>query len=414
MIALVDVNNFYVSCERVFNRSLEKNPVVVLSNNDGCIISRSNQAKLLGIKMGMPLFKAQSIIRQHKVMIYSSNYPLYADMSNRVMQLLGKLAEDQEVYSIDECFLKLKRTNCLQHGRFIRFKILKDIGLPVCVGMAETKTLAKLANYMAKKNPEFEGVVCFSEIDLAAQDRLIKKIPVSELWGIGVRLAKRLNAIGIDSVYQLKTANPKWMKQLFGVNMERMIYELNGIQCYPIESFKPDQKQIICSRSFGQTIDNFTDMADAITTFVQKASAKLRKQELLTKEMILFIRNNPFTAKQPIQYLIRLKHVIHTDNHEQLMRLAMAGLTQIYQHNTAYHKAGIILLDLKRAQHVNQDCAAQIIRANLSNALDAIRSKYHHNIITSGWQSKDGKWQMKQLNKSQRFTTSWQELLEAC
>ena len=130
--------------------------------------------------------------------------------------------------------------------------------------------------------------------------------------------------------------------------------------------------------------------------------------------MILFIRNNPFTAKQPIQYLIRLKHVIHTDNHEQLMRLAMTGLTQIYQHNTAYHKAGIILLDLKRAQHVNQDCTAQIIRANLSNALDAIRSKYRHNIITSGWQSKDGKWQMKQLNKSQRFTTSWQELLEAC
>ena len=161
MIALVDVNNFYVSCERVFNRSLEKNPVVVLSNNDGCIISRSNQAKLLGIKMGMPLFKAQSIIRQHKVKIYSSNYPLYADMSNRVMQLLGKLAEDQEVYSIDECFLKLKRTNCLQHGRFIRFKILKNIGLPVCVGMAETKTLAKLANYMAKKILSLRGWCVF-------------------------------------------------------------------------------------------------------------------------------------------------------------------------------------------------------------------------------------------------------------
>jgi len=413
MIALVDVNNFYVSCERLFNRSLEHVPVVVLSNNDGCIISRSNEAKALGIKMGMPFFKAQDLIKKNHVHVYSSNYPLYADMSNRVMQLLAHLSQDQEIYSIDESFLKINQKNYLLHGQHIRKTVLKNVGLPVCVGIAKTKTLAKLANYMAKKYPIFNGVVCFSETNPKTLTKLMCEISVGELWGVGVRLKKRLNELGILTVHDLKIANAKWMKQMFSINIERMVYELNDIQCYPIESIKPDQKQIVCSRSFGQKINRYEDMADAVATFVQRASIKLRKQQLTAKQMTLFMRNNPFSGKHRIQHVIRLQHYDYTDNHQQLLRLAMHGLEKIYHQGIDYHKAGIILGDLRRSINLNQDYSAGPQWHHLSNTIDAIRDKYHANIIMSGWQSKDGKWHMKQSNKSFRFTTSWQELLEA-
>lgn len=413
MIALVDVNNFYVSCERVFNRSLEYVPVVVLSNNDGCIISRSNEAKALGIKMGMPFFQAQDLIKKNNVHVYSSNYPLYADMSNRVMQLLAHLSQDQEIYSIDESFLKINQKNYLLHGQHIRATILKNVGLPVCVGIAKTKTLAKLANYMAKKYPIFNGVVCFSETNPKILTKLMCEISVGELWGVGARLKKRLNELGILTVHDLKTANAKWMKQIFSVNMERMVYELNDIQCYPIESIKPDQKQIVCSRSFGQKINRYEDMADAVATFVQRASIKLRKQQLTAKQMTLFMRNNPFSSKHRMQHVIRLQHYDYTDSHQQLLRLAMHGLEKIYHQGIDYHKAGIILGDLRRATNLNQDYSAKPEGHHLSNTIDAIRDKYHANIIMSGWQSKDGKWHMRQLNKSLKFTTSWLELLEA-
>jgi DNA polymerase V len=413
MIALVDVNNFYVSCERLFNRSLEHVPVVVLSNNDGCIISRSNEAKALGIKMGMPFFQAQDLIKKNHVHVYSSNYPLYADMSNRVMQLLAHLSQDQEIYSIDESFLKINQKNYLLYGQHIRTTVLKNVGLPVCVGIAKTKTLAKLANYMAKKYPIFNGVVCFSETNAKTLTKLMSEISVGELWGVGVRLKKRLNELGILTVHDLKTANAKWMKQIFSVNMERMVYELNDIQCYPIESIKPDQKQIVCSRSFGQKINRYEDMADAVATFVQRASMKLRKQQLTAKQMTLFMRNNPFSSKHRMQHVIRLQHYDYTDSHQQLLRLAMHGLEKIYHQGIDYHKAGIILGDLRRVTNLNQDYSAKPEGHHLSNIIDAIRDKYHANIIMSGWQSKDGKWHMRQLNKSLKFTTSWLELLEA-
>jgi len=412
MIALVDVNNFYVSCERLFNRSLEHVPVVVLSNNDGCIISRSNEAKALGIKMGMPFFQAQDLIKKNHVHVYSSNYPLYADMSNRVMQLLAYLSQDQEIYSIDESFLKINQKNYLLHGQHIRTTVLKNVGLPVCVGIAKTKTLAKLANYIAKKYPMFNGVVCFSETNSKTLTKLMYEISVGELWGVGVRLKKRLNELGILTVHDLKTASAKWMKQMFSINIERMVYELNDIQCYPIESIKPDQKQIVCSRSFGQKINRYQDMADAVATFVQRASIKLRKQRLTAKQMTLFMRNNPFSSKHRIQHVIRLQHYDYTDNHQQLLRLAMHGLEKIYHQGIDYHKAGIVLGDLRRSVNLNQDYSAGPQWHHLSNTIDAIRNKYHANIIMSGWQSKDGKWNMKQSNKSFRFTTSWQELLE--
>ena len=412
MIALVDVNNFYVSCERLFNRSLEHVPVIVLSNNDGCIISRSNEAKALGIKMGMPFFQAQDLIKKNHIHVYSSNYPLYADMSNRVMQLLAHLSQDQEIYSIDESFLKINQKNYLLYGQHIRTTVLKNVGLPVCVGIAKTKTLAKLANYMAKKYPMFNGVVCFPETNSKTLTKLMCEISVGELWGVGVRLKNRLNELGILTVHDLKIANAKWMKQMFSINIERMVYELNDIECYPIESIKPDQKQIVCSRSFGQKINRYEDMADAVATFVQTASIKLRKQRLTAKQMTLFMRNNLFSSKHRIQHVIRLQHYDYTDNHQQLLRLAMHGLEKIYHQGIDYHKAGIVLGDLRRSINLNQDYSAGSQWHHLSNTIDAIRDKYHANIIMSGWQSKDGKWHMKQSNKSFRFTTSWQELLE--
>jgi DNA polymerase V len=334
-------------------------------------------------------------------------------MSNRVMQLLAHLSQDQEIYSIDESFLKINQKNYLLYGQHIRTTVLKNVGLPVCVGIAKTKTLAKLANYMAKKYPIFNGVVCFSETNAKTLTKLMSEISVGELWGVGARLKKRLNELGILTVHDLKTANAKWMKQIFSVNMERMVYELNDIQCYPIESIKPDQKQIVCSRSFGQKINRYEDMADAVATFVQRASMKLRKQQLTAKQMTLFMRNNPFSSKHRMQHVIRLQHYDYTDSHQQLLRLAMHGLEKIYHQGIDYHKAGIILGDLRRATNLNQDYSAKPEGHHLSNIIDAIRDKYHANIIMSGWQSKDGKWHMKQLNKSLKFTTSWLELLEA-
>ena len=412
MIALVDVNNFYVSCERVFDRRILNTPVVVLSNNDGCIISRSAEVKKIGIKMGTPLFQVKSIIHKHKIRVYSSNYPLYADMSDRVMQLLAKFCQDQEIYSIDECFIRLERNNYLEHGQFIRAKILQDIGLPVCVGIGKTKTLAKLANHIAKKYPIFSGVVSFSESDSQILNNLMETISVGELWGIGSKLSRRLNALNIYSVSQLKNKNPKWIKQCFNINIERMVYELNGICCYPVDSVKPTQKQIICSRSFGQKIENFKDMADAITTFVQRALIKMRKQNLRCKKMTIFIKSNQFTKKKPIQYAIHLKSPNYTNDHQKIMRLAMQGLCKIYKDNISYNKAGVVFMDLMHSGQISHDHEACMSNPNLTNALDAIRNKYHKNIIVTGWQSKNAKWHMKQLNKSRRYTTSWNELLE--
>ncbi|SEQ32290.1 DNA polymerase V [Nitrosomonas ureae] len=267
-IALIDVNNFYVSCERVFNPKLEDRPVVVLSNNDGCAVARSNEVKALGVKMGQPWFQLKDLARKHGIIAYSSNYTLYADMSNRVMSILAIFSPNQEIYSIDECFLDLtgfKRVSPIVYGQRIRKCIRQWTGLPVCVGIGSTKTLAKLANHIAKKNPEFNGVCDLNAMSLRQQEDWFRKIEVGEIWGIGRRLAPKLHEIGIRTVLDLKTASPSQLRARFSVVMEKIIREINGTACIELEEMNPPKKQIVSSRSFGIPVSDLASLEESVT-----------------------------------------------------------------------------------------------------------------------------------------------------
>ena len=348
MIALVDVNNFYVSCERLFNPKLLNKPVVVLSNNDGCIISRSNEAKLLGIKMGTPLFKIKSVIKSSSIIALSSNYPLYADISNRTMILLASFSLRQEIYSIDECFLDLSGNRDLNAtGQTIKKKLWQYLDMPVCVGIAPTKTLAKLANYCAKKQPEWSGVCDLSELSTIRIDNIMSKINVSEVWGIGNKTSDKLNSIGIYSVLDLKKSDAIYMKNKFSINLEKIIYELNKTICFPIDSKTPLKKQIVTSRSFGRPIQRYNLLVEAVTTFTSRAAYKSRQQNTLAEYVSVFISSSPF-QKKPYFYqnIITLKLPYPTSDTNLILSIALEGAQSIYKANIKYVKCGIILSGL--------------------------------------------------------------------
>ena len=416
MIALIDVNNFYVSCERVFNPKIQKIPVVVLSNNDGCIISRSDEAKLLGIKMGEPLFKAKEKIQSHHVSVYSSNYPLYADMSNRVMKLLADFSPRQEIYSIDECFLELGE-DCFGDARSIKASVYSKLGLPVCVGVAKTKTLSKLANHIAKKYKEFQGVFVINEQGKKIFDELIQQISVDEVWGVGRRIATKLRTLKISTVYELKNSNPKWIKKIFGITLERTVLELNEVACYRIETKRPAQKQILSSRSFGHTVSDIAQLADAISHFVEKAITKLNRQNLVARDVLVQIRNNPFSEKESVHRAVLVRGEFWTDNFRVLNNLAIQGLNKIYKTSVNYQKAGIALVNLQEKIHEqsnlmpmdSQDKKSETLRMMINQ----IHVKYASHIMHTGWKANKPQWHMKQQSKSNRFTTNWNELLTA-
>ena len=274
-IALIDVNNFYVSCERVFNPKLVGKPVVVLSNNDGCAVARSNEVKALGVAMGAPWFKLKDLAKQHGIIGLSSNYALYADMSNRVMSILRQYSPDQEVYSIDESFLDLtgfQSRDLIQYGQHMRKRILKWTGLPVCVGIGSTKTLSKLANHCAKKRPVFNSVCNFNTMSPSELNDLLNQVEVGEVWGVGRKLAPKLQALGFNTVLDLKRANPERLRQQFSVIMEKTIRELNGTVCIELEEISPAKKQIISSRSFGYAVRDYNSLAESITLYMSRAA----------------------------------------------------------------------------------------------------------------------------------------------
>ena len=302
-IALIDVNNFYVSCERVFNPKLEGRPVVVLSNNDGCAVARSNEVKVLGVKMGQPWFQLKDLARKHGIVAYSSNYALYADMSNRVMSILAMFSPNQEIYSIDECFLDLsgfRRTNHADYGQRIRKRIKQWTGLPVCVGIGSTKTLAKLANHIAKKNPEFNAVCDLNSLSLEQQADWFQRIEVGEIWGIGRRLAPRLHEIGIKTVLDLKTASPSQLRARFSVVMEKIIREINGTACIELEEINPPKKQIVSSRSFGIPVSDLASLEESVSLYISRAAEKLRRQQSFAGTVHVSIRTSPFNEKEQI------------------------------------------------------------------------------------------------------------------
>jgi DNA polymerase V len=328
--------------------------VVVLSNNDGCVVARSNEVKALGVKMGTPWFQLKDLAKQHGILALSSNYGLYADMSSRMMTVLGRYAPDQEVYSIDECFLGFdgfRHFDLIAHSHRLREEVLRWVGIPVCVGIGATKTLAKLANHCAKKNlAGADGVCDLTRLDDAERSRLFAAIPVNEVWGVGRRLTEQLAARSIHTVEQLRTADAETLRQAFSVVLERTVRELNGIACLDLEAVAPNKQQIISSRSFGAYVYTLPELMEAVALYMSRAAEKLRRQGSLAGMVQVYIRTNPFKDNAPqYQRGVNIPLPEATDDTLRLIRAAHWGLKRIFRPGFAYQKAGVALLDLRPA-----------------------------------------------------------------
>jgi DNA polymerase V len=412
VLALVDCNNFYVSCERVFRPDLKDKPVVVLSNNDGCVVARSNEVKELGVKMGEPWFKIQDLARRHHVVAFSSNYALYADMSNRVMGILSTFAPAAEVYSIDECFLDLTGlSDKRERGYEIKQTVARYLGIPVCVGIGHTKTLAKLANHVAKKHPKSQGVFDYTVLSERQQESVLKSIEVGEVWGIGRRLSASLQAQGIETVVQLKDANPKTMRAKYGVVMERVIAELNGTPCLELTEVEPPKQQIISSRSFGKSVLQISDLKDAVAHFVSNAAAKLRSQGSVAGMLQVFILTNRFKPEEP-QYnpCFALPMPVPTDDTMVLTAWAMQGLDAIFKSGHAYKKAGVMLSEIGSKAHGQFDLFACEEEGKLTQVMDKVNARFGKGAVKLAQDGARNNWVMRQDRKSPGYTTNWSEL----
>ncbi|MBV0881907.1 Y-family DNA polymerase [Noviherbaspirillum sp. L7-7A] len=424
MYALVDCNNFYVSAERVFNPKLENRPVVVLSNNDGCAVARSAEAKALGIQMGALWFQLQPLVKRHGLIGLSSNYTLYGDMSARVMQVLRNFTPDVEVYSIDESFLRLERMRhlwpCLVvMGQSIRVEVRKWTGIPVCVGIGPTKTLAKLANHIAKKNAQFGGVFDMTTYPESELARLLSTIDVGEVWGVGRRIAAKLDAMNIRTVENLRRASPKALQLHFSVVLERTVAELQGISCLALEEVAPPKKQIVSSKSFGRVVMKLEELGEALSSYVSRAAEKLRVQRSVAGALQVFVMTDVFRENDP-QYtngvVIPLPNP--TNDTLKLVAAALYGLKRIYKPGYAYKKCGVMLLDLS-PQHQRQGSLFSQVEDvahhsdALMSALDRINARYGRNTLTVAASGTRRDWVARAENKTPRYTTRWTELPKA-
>jgi DNA polymerase V len=422
LFALVDVNNMYVSCERAFNPRLQNIPVVVLSNNDGCVVARSNEVKALGVKMGVPWFQIKDLAKQHNIIALSSNYTLYGDMSNRVMTELREYSPHIEVYSIDESFLSLNGLNGLWNsfttlGQDIRTTISRNVGLPVCVGIASSKTLSKLANHIAKKRIEFNSVCELSALSTNHIEALFQSIDVSEVWGVGRKISEQLRSMNINSVAELKACSSKNIRSHFGVVMERTVDELNGISCLSLEEVSKAKQQIIVSRSFGKLLLTIDEIAEATASYMTRAAEKLRIQKSLCQSVYVFIQTNPFRG-QDKQYsngcVVPL--IEPTNDTRILLDAALKGLTQIYRAGYWYKKSGVMLMALssenqQRQISLFQTSTTDTVKSNnLMSAIDKLNSIYGRDTLVIGRSGVDKQWSMKAELVSPRYTTNWNEL----
>jgi DNA polymerase V len=417
-VALVDCNNFYVSCERVFNPKLEGKPVVVLSNNDGCAVARSNEVKALGVKMGEPWFKLEKLAKQHGIIALSSNYALYGDMSARVMSILSSFSPQQEVYSIDECFLGLDGfppESLMKYGQTIRRTVRQNVGIPVCVGIAETKTLAKLANHCAKKGLAGQDGVCdFGRLSDAELSKLFASLPVGDIWGIGRKISERLLGMGIETVEQLRIANPNKIRQQFSVVVERTVKELNGIPCIELEDVSTPRQQIMVSRSFGQEVSNFDDLSESIAYFATSAAEKLRKDSSVAASICVFIQTNPFKESPQYQRSVIVPMSQATDDTVKLVNAAIRGLGEIYRMGFGYKKSGVLLMELQPNGTIQSalfdDPTEQAKSAKLMQVMDSINRRMGKGSLTIAASGTRPRWAMRRDRKSPNYTTEWSEL----
>ncbi|MFW6765003.1 DNA polymerase V subunit UmuC [Acinetobacter pittii] len=387
VFALVDVNNCYVSCERVFNPSLIDKPVIVLSNNDGCAVARSNEAKKLGIKMGVPLFQIKDIVQQNNVIVLSSNYTLYAEMSRRFHKVLGTYVteSEQEIYSIDECFLDLtdyyENFNLSSYAQDMRITILKWIGLPCCVGIGSSKTEAKIANHIAKKYPAFNSVCNLVDMDLCNKEAFLAEIDVSEVWGVGRKHSKKLQGMGINSVFDLACTDPREMKKKFSIVMARTVAELQGISCIEIEHIPQTKQQIIASRSFGSRVTELEDLKEAISMYAQDACSRLRDESLLCGCMIAFVQSNPFDPNVPFyNKSISGGFSEPTDCAMDLVKAATRMVGEIFKEGVKYKKCGVILTGLEPKSGHTYDLLTDFEtiekKEKLMKTLEGVHQKY--------------------------------------
>jgi DNA polymerase V len=418
-IALVDGNNFYVSCERVFDPRLENRPVVVLSNNDGCAVARSAEVKALGVKMGTPWFQMRDLARQHGIVAMSSNYALYADMSNRMMAVLAQFSPEQEIYSIDECFLGLdgfKHYDLIEYGRAMRQRVRQWVGIPVCVGIAETKTLAKLANHCAKKSLAGEDGVCdFNRLTEIELSRLFATIEVGEVWGVGRQLTRKLGERGITTVEGLRTADARTLRDKFSVVLERTVTELNGIPCMAMEEAVPNKQQIISSRSFGQYVYDIEPLKEAVASYIAIAAEKLRAQGSFAGMVQVYIRTNPHKDAPQYQRGLTIPLPEATDDTLRLTRAALWGLKRIYRPGYAYQKAGVALLSLTDAATAQMNLFSTT-RDNsaLMQVMDRINAMWGRGTLRSAAEGIEKGWKMKREKVSPGYTTNWEQVPVAC
>jgi len=413
-IALVDCNSFYVSCERLFNPSIMKKPVVVLSNNDGCVISRSIEAKALDIKMGEPYFKVKGIVKKNDVKIFSSNYSLYGDISRRVMKTLKQFSPEIEIYSIDEAFLNLssiKDENLLEHGNKIRKTILKWTGIPTSIGIATTKTLSKIANHIAKK--EESGVI--NLINSKKIDEMLKQIKINDVWGVGKKLTKFYIKNRINTAYELKNISNSWIKKNTNVLGSRTAMELQGIPCISLDAHEEKRQNCCVSRSFGRKVTKLEELKESITSHCLNAAEKIRNDNQTAKKITIFIRTSPF--QKDSNYYANAKNIdlpIRTNDSIELIKQSLIALKCIYKKGYRYQKTGIILSGLKDITIYKENLFSTIRceekRAKLMRAIDHTNFKYGRNALSVVQAGLKKRWNIKREHSSKIDTACFKLL----
>jgi DNA polymerase V len=418
MFALIDGNNFYCSCEKIYRPELKQQPIIVLSNNDGCVISRSNEAKDMGIRMGVPYFQIQHLVQQGKLTVFSSNYELYADLSRRMMDTIASLVPAIEIYSIDECFADLRGLNNLHKlGQDLRHRIQQWVGIPTCVGIAPTRTLAKFCNHLAKRHRNhFDGVVVWTDWNHNIQQRALASEPVTEIWGIGCRIGQKLAAQGIHTALDFINAHTPTLRKQFGVVLERAQREMQGIPCSELIIEEPNRQNIVRSRSFGNMITSLEGLQAAISHHISAGAAKLRQQHSHAHIIGVFIYTNRFRhdlSQYNGYHFIKLPQP--SANTLTLNHIAQNLLRHIYRPGHEYKKCGIELSGIEPTQTFQQQdlfySNLPDSRTELMSAWDNITSRYGRNSIQLGSELQSSHWQMTRTELSPCYTTQWSDLL---
>ena len=418
VVALVDCNSFYASCEAIFKPHLKNQPVVVLSNNDGCVIARSSLAKKVGIKMGVPFFEVRKIVKQNNVKVFSSNYTLYANISSRVMGVLKNYCDELEIYSVDEAFLilnKYSERSFFQRAMHIKKTVKKWIGVPVSIGIANNKTLSKIANHLAKKDELGTQVV--ELLDQRQIEIALKVLEVGDIWGIGSRISKFLQSNLIQTAYDLYSSDPRWVRQHLGVVGERTYRELHGEMCFPIIESPEAKKQCRVSRSFESYVENFKELEQRIISYATRASEKIRSDQLQAKRITVFIRSNKFNKKnQPYYGDKTYSFISPTNDLFEIVRLAVEALSSIYKPGIKYKKAGVLLSDLSSEGIYNRDLFFQRSEKDLSKKMkvnrvfDRLNNRYGSGTICIAKENYEKFYLTRRKNLSPAYTSNFYDL----